>query len=148
SQIENDKASPSIAVLKRIAQVLGVRIVDFFMDDLDDDSVVRGPEQWLRVSLPGWKANIRQLVRGSNSRKMQPFYTVIEPGGGAADPYTHQGDEFGLVLEGELTLKVGSQTYQVPAGHSFYYSSIQPHSWVNTGEVLCKVVWVVSPPTW
>ena len=35
---------------------------------------------------------------------MQPFYTVIEPGGGSRDPYSHVGEEFGIVLEGSLTL--------------------------------------------
>ncbi|MFH1035254.1 MAG: XRE family transcriptional regulator [Pseudomonadota bacterium] len=148
SQIEHDKVSPSIASLKKIAQVLGVRIVDFFLEDAADDNLVLGPEQWPVMSMPGWNAHIRQMVKGTSHKTMQPFYTEIAPGGGSSDPYSHQGEEFGLVLAGELTLRVGSETYQVPAGHSFYHSSLLPHSWVNNGRELCKVIWVVTPPTW
>lgn len=148
SQIENDKASPSIATLKRIAEVLGVRIVDFFLEESKDDAVVLEPGQWPQVSLPRWKADIKQMVRGVKYRQMQPFYTVIQPGGGTKEDYSHQGEEFGLVLEGELTLQVGSETHKVKAGSSFYYMSTLPHAWTNEGEVPCKVVWVVTPPSW
>jgi transcriptional regulator with XRE-family HTH domain len=148
SQLENDKTSPSIASLKRIAEVLGARIVDFFLDDIDDEPVVMEPKQWLKVSLPRWKADIRQMVRRVQHRRMQPFYTVIEPGGGTREDYSHHGEEFGLVLEGELTLKVGEETYRVKAGSSFYYPSSLPHSWTNEGKRPCRVVWVVTPPSW
>ncbi|MBW1713498.1 MAG: helix-turn-helix transcriptional regulator [Deltaproteobacteria bacterium] len=148
SQIENDKTSPSIATLKRIAKVLGVRIVDFFMGEIKDDPVVMNKEQWLKVSLPRWRADIRQMVRAPNHRKMQPFYTVIQPGGGAHEPYSHEGEEFGLVLEGTLVLILDGQSYEVKAGMSFYYSSLLPHAWINEGQEPCRVVWVVSPPSW
>lgn len=148
SQVEHDKTSPSIASLKRIAEVLGARIVDFFTDGDDDDPVVSDPSQWVTVSLPRWKADIKQMVRMVKHRRMQPFNTVIEPGGGTKEDYSHHGEEFGLVLEGELTLQVGHETYLVPAGSSFYYSSSQPHAWTNEGEVPCRVVWVVTPPSW
>lgn len=148
SQIENDKTSPSISVLKRISHVLGVKIVDFFTEDQADSEVVVEPGQWPRVSLPGWKADIRQMVRTVRTRRMQPFHTVIQPGGGTEDPYSHQGEEFGVVLEGQLTLRVGKQEHKVSTGSSFYYESTIPHSWTNQGEEDCRVVWVVTPPSW
>ena len=148
SQIEHDKASPSIASLKKIASVLGARIVDFFLDEDDNESVVLEPSQWVGVSLERWKADIRQMVRTVKHRRMQPFYTVIQPGGGTSEDYSHNGEEFGLVLQGELTLQVGSETYQVRKGSSFYYSSTLPHAWTNKTGALCVVVWVVAPPSW
>ena len=148
SQIENDKASPSIATLKKIAAVLEARIVDFFDDETEDDPVVLDPSQWVRVSLPRWKADIKQMVRMVKHRHMQPFYTVIQPGGGAKEDYHHVGEEFGLVLEGELTLRLGENVYQVPAGSSFYYSSTQPHAWTNEAKQPCRLIWVVTPPSW
>jgi transcriptional regulator with XRE-family HTH domain len=148
SQLEHDKTSPSIATLKKVAHILGVRIVDFFLDDAAEDAVVLDPESWPMVSLPGWRADIKQMTRGVRTRKMQPFYTIIEPGGGTAEVYSHQGEEFGLVLDGEMTLQVGEERYQVKAGSSFYYSSSLPHAWTNLGEEPVRVIWVVTPPTW
>lgn len=148
SQIEHDKVSPSIATLKKIAHVLGVRIVDFFADEFNEDVVVFPPEKWLKVSLEGWRADIKQMVPKSRYRNIQPFYTIIKPGGGSREVYYHQGEEFGLVLEGCLTLKVGEEEFTVPAGSSFSYSSMQSHSWTNNTQEPCRVVWVVTPPSW
>lgn len=149
SQIENDKTSPSIAALKKVATALDARIVDFFLAEEEfDNPVVFDPESWVKVSLPRWKANIRQMVRSVKNYQMQPFYTIIEPGGGTQEDYWHSGEEFGLVLEGELTLRVGKDTYVVKEGSAFYYPSVVSHAWTNEGDLDCKVVWVVTPPSW
>ncbi len=148
SQIENDKASPSISTLKRIAQVFNARIVDFFMEDADEDPVVTRPDQFTQVSMGRWRADIRQMVSSVSQKRMQPFYTVIEPGGGSDGEYTHEGEEFGLVLQGALTLHLNNESLKVKKGESFYFSSLKPHSWGNEGSRPCVVVWVVSPPSW
>jgi Predicted transcriptional regulators len=148
SQIERDRTSPSIASLKRISAAVGVRIVDFFLEDSVEPAVVIEPSSWPEVGLPGWRANIRQMVRTVKDRQMQPFFTEIAPGGGSRDSYSHQGEEFGLILQGELTLKLGDKSFLVKEGSAFYYSSDVPHSWTNDGDVLCRVVWVVTPPSW
>ena len=148
SQLENNKASPSIATLKKIATTLDMRIIDFFVDEIIDDPVLMEKDDWPKVSLPGWRADIKQMVKLVANKRMQPFYTTIQPGGGSRDSYFHQGEEFGLVLEGELKLTVGTETYHVAANQSFYYSSQLPHSWVNETNRICRVVWVVSPPSW
>ncbi len=148
SQIERDQTSPSIASLKKIAGAFNVRIVDFFVGGSEEEPVVMAPEDRVQVSLKGWRAQIQQLVKTVSGKRMQPFFTVIEPGGGSRDPYSHVGEEFGIVLEGSLMLTVGEKVSQVPAGHSFYYSSLIPHAWTNKGKTRTVVVWVVSPPSW
>jgi transcriptional regulator with XRE-family HTH domain len=148
SQIEHGKVSPSISILRKLAKALNRRMIDFFVDELIDDPVVLAEEEWTEVSLPRWDARIRQLVRIVGNKQMQPFYTMIEPGGGTRDAYTHPGEEFGIVLEGEMTLRVGDEVHVIRAMSSFYYSSLIPHSWTNEAETPCRVVWVISPPSW
>lgn len=148
SQIENDKASPSIATLKKIAQVFNARIVDFFMDNSSEDPVVTSPKSFVKVSIGQWRAEIRQMVTSVSQKRMQPFYTVVDPGGGSDGEYTHEGEEFGLILAGALTLRMGDEVHKVKKGESFYFSSLRPHAWGNEGAKPCVVVWVVSPPSW
>jgi len=148
SQVENGKASPSIVNLRSLAKALGHRVVDFFIDELIDDPMVLPESMWTDVDMPGWEATIRQMVRIAGNKQMQPFYTVIRPGKGSRDIFSHPGEEFGVVLSGEMTLTVGEQVYRVRARSSFYYSCLLPHSWINEGEEDCVVVWVVSPPSW
>ena len=116
SQIENGHASPSIATLKRIAAALGVNIVDFFSNEESGEPVVTPVESRREVSLGNWNARIQQLVRSTQGKMMQPFYTVVAPGGGSHEPYSHAGEEFGIVLKGTLTLTVGEKTYRVGPG--------------------------------
>jgi len=148
SQIEHDKASPSIATLKTIAHALDAKVIDFFADELLQDPVVTTPDQWSRVLIPGWQSNTKRLVKIVASKRMEPFLTTIKPGGKSREPYSHPGEEFGFVLEGEITITVGEELYRVGPMSSFYYSSLLPHSWINKGKKNCKIIWVVSPPSW
>ncbi len=147
SQVENDKASPSINTLKKISEALSVRIIDFFSDEVIDDPKVMRPHEWTKVDIPGWDADVKQLVRIPGTKRMQPFYTVIPPEGRSRQSYAHPGEEFGLVLGGTLTLTVGKEIYELAAMSSFYYSSLLPHYWENKGIEPCSVVWVLSPPS-
>ncbi len=148
SQVERGKVSPSIATLKQIASALKVNIVDFFLSPDGFEPVVMREDERVEISMPRWKAKIYLLVRGTRGKKMQPFYTIIEPGGGSRGLYSHEGEEFGLVLKGELEIDLNGVKHRVKEGESFYYSSQIPHSWTNPTDQETVVVWVVSPPTW
>jgi quercetin dioxygenase-like cupin family protein len=92
-------------------------------------------------------ANIQMLVRNIRNRRMQPFYTTIEPGGGSKGSYSHIGEEFGIVLQGKLEINLNGRSYKVGKNESFYFSSQEPHNWSNPGKTKTVVIWVVSPPT-
>jgi len=147
SQIERNKVSPSLSTLKRMANALEVQMADFFAEPHENSHVVTRVDERIALTLPRWKSNMNLLVRSSRDKNMQPFYTEIDPGGGALGEYTHEGEEFGIVLEGELELRLDDDVYRLSAGESFYYSSRHPHSWVNCGSKKTVVIWVVSPPT-
>lgn len=147
SQLENGKAEPSISMLKKIADVLGVNIVDFFMPSFDDQDVVTRVDERIEIQLKRWNAKIQSLVKSVAHKKMQPFYTVIKPGGGSHGMYSHEGEEFGIVIKGEMELRLGDRVYKIREGESFYFSSRIPHDWVNVGKEEVHVIWVITPPT-
>lgn len=148
SQVEHEKTSPSIATLRLIAHALGIRTVDFFADELVEDPAVLPPESWTKVLIPGWKADVKQLVHIVGDKRMQPFRTDVPPGGGTHENYSHPGEEFGFVLEGELTLTLGDEVHVLQEGWAVYFSSLIPHHWRNRGDGICRLIWVVSPPSW
>lgn len=55
----------------------------------------------------------------------------------------HGGREFGLILEGELTIELGFETFTLKAGDSIIFESITPHRLINTGSQPVRAVWVV-----
>ncbi len=147
SQIENGKTEPSISTLKKIADALGVNIVDFFMEDFEDEDVITRKKDRIDIQLKRWDAKIQSLVKNVRNKKMQPFYTVIKPGGGSHGMYAHEGEEFGFVLKGEMELRLNDKVYRIKEGESFYFSSRIPHDWVNTGGRDVHVIWVITPPS-
>lgn len=55
----------------------------------------------------------------------------------------HSGREYGLVLEGTLTVELGFQTYTISQGDSIAFDSSTPHRLVNLSESPVRAVWVV-----
>jgi transcriptional regulator with XRE-family HTH domain len=147
SQLERGKTDPSISTLKKIARALDVNIVDFFMSAHNEDQVVTRVSERVDMQLRRWDAKIQSLVKSVDNKKMQPFYTVVKPGGGSHGVYTHEGEEFGIVLQGEIELIVDGKAYIVGENESFYFSSQIPHNWNNRSDRDAALIWVITPPT-
>ncbi len=148
SQLERGLANPSIMILKKIASALGIQVVDLFLEDKNGEGdVVLPVNDRVNMKFKEGNARIQMLVRNIENKRMQPFYTTIEPGGGSKGPYSHIGEEFGIVVRGELELSLNGKSYRVKRNESFYFSSQEPHSWSNPGKQNTTVIWVVSPPT-
>lgn len=148
SQLERGRANPSIMILKKVASALKVKVVDFFLEnETEENEVVLKEKERVNINFKRGDAKIQMLVRNIRDKRMQPFYTTIEPKGGSKGPYSHIGEEFGIVLQGQLEIKLNEKPYRLKKNESFYFSSQEPHSWSNPGKAKTVVIWVVSPPT-
>ena len=148
SQIERGLSSPSLRALVTLADVLGVGVAALFgtrpSDGTAADGVVtRAPE---RAELKLWRTGIsKQLLNpaGADGR-LNLFLVHIAPGGSTGDElYTHDGEEAGLVLEGEMTLTVDADTWTLRTGDSFRFASRRPHRFSNPADdAKAVVLWV------
>ena len=55
----------------------------------------------------------------------------------------HGGREFGLILEGELVIELGFESYTLHVGDSIIFESATPHRLINKSTELMRAVWVV-----
>lgn len=148
SQIERGLSSPSLRVLATLADVLGVGIAALFGSKPGDDpasgGVVTRPLQ--RAELKLWRTGIsKQLLSPAGTEnRLNLFLVQLEPGGSTGDElYTHDGEEAGLVLEGEMTLTVDAETWSLKTGDSFRFTSRRPHRFSNPAEdAKAVVLWV------
>ncbi len=148
SQLERGLINPSIMTLKKIASALQVNIVDFFIEsNPKENDLVLSEEERVNILFKKGKSKIQMLVRSTQNKRMQPFYSIISPGGGSEGSISHNGEEFGIVLEGELEFNINGKAYLVRENQSFYFSSQKLHGWRNPGKKKTVVIWVVSPPT-
>jgi transcriptional regulator with XRE-family HTH domain len=150
SQIEKGTVSPSISVLKAIANALGVRLVDLFLTEGDhlDDIVVRRGEGY-EIKYPDGTSSIDLLVKNLDGKTMEPLLKKLPPGEGSDGLYSHAGSqEFGYVVEGEFDLMVEEKVFKLRRGDSFYFNSNRPHGFINHGDETAEILWVISPPTY
>ncbi|RQH11419.1 cupin domain-containing protein [Bradyrhizobium sp. RP6] len=148
SQIERGLSSPSLRVLATLADMLGVGIAALFgaspsADGASDQVVTRGLQ---RPELKLWRTGVsKQLLSpASADNKLNLFLVHLEPGGSTGDElYTHDGEEAGLVLEGEMMLTVDSETWSLKSGDSFRFASRRPHRFSNpANDAKSVVLWV------
>ncbi|GLH79010.1 transcriptional regulator [Bradyrhizobium sp. SSBR45G] len=148
SQIERGLSSPSLRVLATLADVLGVGIAALFGSnpggDAASDSVVTRGSQ--RPELKLWRTGVsKQLLSAAGGdNKLNLFLVYLEPGGSTGDElYTHDGEEAGLVLEGEMMLTVDAETWSLSQGDSFRFASRRPHRFSNpSDDAKAVVLWV------
>ena len=57
----------------------------------------------------------------------------------------HEGETHGLVLEGELEMRIGDEVITLKAGDSYSFDARIPHHARNLSDQVCKLVWAVSP---
>jgi transcriptional regulator with XRE-family HTH domain len=145
SQLENDSASPSIATLVDILEVLGSTPTEFF-SDIDFVKVVYPKAERLLTPDSNGEVQIELLIPGSGNRKMDPVLVSVKPGEETFRDPSHEGEEFGYLMQGKIHLDLEGKIFNVKKGDCFYFSADKKHSITNIGKDVAKVLWVVTPP--
>ena len=127
SQIENDKASPSLQCLASIADALEVPTAWFLVDDLPAPVVVRATDR------PVTETDLGRIehVDGRISREVSILEVTGRPGG-RVGAHAHAGDEHHLVLRGRFRLTQGDHVVEAGPGDYVRWDGTIPHD----GEVV------------
>ncbi|HHY46511.1 MAG TPA: helix-turn-helix domain-containing protein [Firmicutes bacterium] len=145
SQIERGKANPSVNTLKRLADSLGIS-VGYFFDEADDDTFVT--RQSARNVLKVGSGITYYLLSRKTAPNLEVLYNVFEVGATTGnEPYSHVGEECGIVLEGTLQVQLADRVFILEEGDSISYSSSIPHKLTNIGTTQAKAIWINTPPT-
>jgi transcriptional regulator with XRE-family HTH domain len=149
SRVENGSANPSIKTMHRVALALDLPVSGLFQgsDDDDDNVVLREGERPVVQAGRGKGHKLEALIPNRRGNLLSGYINDIDPGGGAEGIITHEGEEFGYILDGELELIVDKKKYRLRAGDSFYFRSERPHSYTNRHSKMARVLWINTPPT-
>jgi transcriptional regulator with XRE-family HTH domain len=141
SQLERGRCSVSITSLDRIARELGVTIGYFFPQVANGRNRTVAGER-VQIRSPGWLMSYEKLSGDFPERVMEAFLITMQPGEMQDTPYRHEGEEFGFILEGTLTMTIENETFDLNAGDSVHFSSTQLHSWENRTDKPVRAIWV------
>jgi transcriptional regulator with XRE-family HTH domain len=156
SSIENDQTLPSLGPLIKIARALGVRL-GTFMDDNDalGPVVCRAAdrEKESSISFSNGATDARKhmeyhpLAQQKAGRHMEPFVIDINPEDSPEFQLSaHEGEEFIYVMQGDVEIVYGKDTYTLHEGDSIFYDSIVKHHVHGAPGKSAKILAVVYIP--
>lgn len=78
---------------------------------------------------------------------MEPILLILEPDGSTYPDTPHEGEEFGYVLAGNITVHIGNNSYKAKKGESFYFITSKSHYITANGKYGAKIIMVSCPPS-
>lgn len=152
SKIERNELSPTIGTLQRIANGLGIELMELL--NAPSNSLSAYGRRSITRSGDGNPhdtntcANVF-LCSDLRNKKMTPIVTRVSAR--STEDYKiwpkSDAEVFLTVLEG--TLVIHSKLYEpltLNQGDSFYYDANAEHVWTSVGETDAKVLWVLAVP--
>jgi mannose-6-phosphate isomerase-like protein (cupin superfamily) len=130
SQIENEKAVPSLDALVAIAAALDVTPAWLLLNSGSPPRVVREADR-PRTMGPGG-ARIAEVDAGT-SRDVCILEVAVQPGQ-ATGVHAHQGDEHHLVLSGRWRMTQGDHEVELGPGDYLAWDPSIPHDVENVGD--------------
>lgn len=143
SALERGNTGVSLEALFRLAEALGTTIPSLRSaaeEVATQFHFVPGDGRLTYVSDDG-RLTIQDII--PKPAKMEASITTIAPNAGSDGAYSHRGQEFVLVLEGELSfwLEPG-EFFAMKAGDTLYFQSSLEHTWKNESDSPTRVLWV------
>ena len=142
SQIESEVVAPPVATLLKISKALNVNIGYFFQEEETGKRavVVRKNERkqvFRRIHEDPSKVGYyyESLAYPKADKHMEPFQVQFEIK--LKEDlvfFTHKGEEFVFILEGQLEFNYENETFLLEAGDSLYFDSSLPHAFRATGK--------------
>ena len=144
SQLERNLTSPSITTLMDILQCLGTSIGEFF-NEAPDEQIVFGKQDYFVKEDTEYKNEIKWIIPNAQKNTIEPIYLTLQAGGSTCPDTPHEGEEFGYVLQGAVSIHLGNKTYKAKKGESFYYTADKTHFLSSKNRA--TLIWVSSPPS-
>jgi len=144
--IERDAISPSVGSLRKILDSFPMTLSEFFALNPDSETqVFFGHGELMEVG--GGGISLRQVGHNLKNRPLQVLLERYAPGAETAKaPYSHIGDEGGVVIQGQVEVTVGGSTRVLGPGDGYLFSSRLPHKFRNVGAGEAVVVSANTPP--
>jgi quercetin dioxygenase-like cupin family protein/DNA-binding XRE family transcriptional regulator len=142
SQVETDKASPSLETLAAVADALEVPLSWLLVETVPPPAVVRRGER--RVSTGAGGVRIER-VDGGLARTLR-IVEVVAPPGLRTELHADPGEEHNLLLEGRLRLRQGEHAVDLESGDYLLWDGSVPHEVENIGDGPARTLIITTGP--
>ncbi|MGO4545413.1 helix-turn-helix domain-containing protein [Paenibacillus sp. 2TAB23] len=142
-QIERGDSNPTISVLWRIVNGLGISFTTL-IDEVDSDVTIATPGDLEPFSEEGGTYRTFPLFPYRLRNKFESYLVEMEPGcEHDSEPHNDGVEEYLFVQQGVLELEHGGESYKVTAGSAVHFHANQLHTYRNTGAETAKFFAVI-----
>lgn len=151
SKLERGKLFPTLPTLLRIAMVYSVGLDYFFTDERRRRvvSIVRKQDRVRFPERPGVQEvpyHFECLDYKASERKLSAFVAEFqEVAPEKVRAHQHPGVELLYVLKGSLTIRIGSEEFQLDAEDAIYFDATVQHCYRRRGARACTGVVITVP---
>lgn len=149
SQIENNKISPNLMTLKKIAKSLNVSVISLLAsEEASNISLVKSSDRRKIIRNTTDEGSIiEEFLVDSLQYEMEPAIITLPLNAESGEPVAHDGEEFIFVIFGDIEVELfGIGRYVLHGGDTLYYPCSIPHSFKNIFEGESKFLIVATPP--
>ena len=143
SQLERDLTSPSISTLEDILEALGTNLSEFFAAEPEEQIVFHQGDFFIDE---GEDHTIEWIIPNAQKNAMEPILLTINPLKKSRTIKSHEGEEFGYVLKGSISLVMDDKRYRLRPRETFYIDGRKSHYLLNTGSGEARILWITTPP--
>jgi transcriptional regulator with XRE-family HTH domain len=153
SQIERDLISPSLAVLKRMAEALEIPLSLLFMDENTESVVTISNNERTKIKFSNINVELEFLTpferHSERSENLEAFFFKLPSKSWVSNnAIINESKEFIYILKGKAELHIGSKIYTVLKGDSICVPEKNGHLLYNPEEEEMEAICIVSPSTY
>ncbi|NLY72256.1 MAG: helix-turn-helix domain-containing protein [Tissierellia bacterium] len=145
SQLENNNTSPSVDTMEALVQALGTNLSDFFKGEAKEQ-VVYPRQEAFSALYEKLGSQIFWIVSDAQKNLLEPVILELEPSGRSKLYNPFEGEAFGYVLEGQIELNYGDESFLIDQGDSFYFRADRSHFIFNPLNRQSRLLWILTPP--
>lgn len=150
SQIERNQTNPTIAIVWRLANALGVEMNALIVGNskVDAPTISFVPaHQTPTMKSPDGKCELRILGPIDLAGRFEWYQLTIQPGGAIkSEPHEPGSREHLTVLNGSMHVQSGDGTHTVSAQETARYAADVSHAIGNNGKSIAQALLVVLHP--
>ena len=129
-KLRQEKTIPAVATLVKIADALGVKVSVLIEENAQNGTIFIPKDATKDVN------HVIKTDKGYSffafavdrrEKLMQPYLFVAKKGEIRQHLFSHVGEEFIFMLEGDMNYKVGQVEYTLHPGDSVYFNSLEEH---------------------
>ena len=158
SQVETGKTQPSVSTLYALVNHLGISLDGLMKGQASDQGAQTATADYedghhgvvqRRSENPSIEMEngvVWERLADGGRDDADPLMVTYEPGSSSSVEGTmmrHDALEYGVIIEGTLTLQLESDTYELLPGDSFSFDANQVHMYRNNSSKPARGIWFV-----